>query len=72
MVSTRPKLTLGAGHMTQPFYSASDVMVALTFSISDIIDALTIKALVSLYSGPIGILHTLIMDYSVGSMCTKK
>ena len=30
VVQTRPKLTLGAGHMTQPLYRASDIIDAFT------------------------------------------
>ena len=30
VVWSRPKLTLGASHVTQPFYSTSDVIDALT------------------------------------------
>ena len=41
MVGTRPKLALGAGHMTKPFHMISDVIVALTYYASDVIDFLT-------------------------------
>ena len=33
--------------MTQPFYNISDVIVALTYSVSDVIDALTNYRLLS-------------------------
>ena len=29
VVQTRPKLTLGAGHMTHPFYSTSEIVDVL-------------------------------------------
>ena len=60
VVQTRPKLALGADYMNQPFYSASDI-----------IDALTNEALVLLYSGPITALNTLINDHSVRA-CTQR
>ena len=40
MVQTRPKLTLSAGHMTQPIYNISDVIIAWTYYTSDVTDAL--------------------------------
>ena len=54
MVQTRPKLTLGEAHVTQPFYSTFDV-----------IDTLTNQVLTLLYSRPISTLHTLTNDYLV-------
>ena len=40
VIQTRPKLVLGAGHVTQPFYHVSDINIALTYYVSDITDSL--------------------------------
>ena len=64
VVQTRPKLTLGAAHVNQPFYNVSEIVVALTYYTSDVIDALTNKASMLLYSRPISTLHTVIIDCS--------